>query len=379
MKRNVKKLLALLIVMVVTVCGACANADVNVTVNEDGTVHMVATTLLEKATVDKLKASMSLIGNLSGVAGDNGDTVAFAVDLFETELEKAEVVTVDGKEYYKNVEDELLTCEEAEEKMSSEYFKGAHISKDSAYFIYDLSKEDLEQVDFAKLKEQAMVSMYMQMLMGMSMDQAEEMLKAITVNVQITFPQPITFSNGEVVDGNTAKWTMNYGEIMSMQPGIQKFYAETTPESKIENDKTAPVVTGLKNKAVIRKGTLKASDAETGVAYIKVDETYCKEASVSLAGFENGKHTVMVLDYAGNVTTLTYTLDTVAPKVTGVANGKKYKKAVTVKFSDKNGIKSATLDGKKIKSGKKVSKKGKHTLKVTDKVGNTKTVKFTIK
>lgn len=48
--------------------------------------------------------------------------------------------------------------------------------------------------------------------------------------------------------------------------------------------------------------------------------------------------------------------------------------------SDKgSGVKSAKLNGKTITSGKKVSKKGTYTLKVTDKANNTKTVKFKIK
>jgi hypothetical protein len=75
-------------------------------------------------------------------------------------------------------------------------------------------------------------------------------------------------------------------------------------------------------------------------------------------------------------------IDDKKPTVTGVKNNKTYKNAVTIKFSDNkngSGIKSATLNGKKIKSGKKVSKKGKYTLKVTDKAGNKKTIKFTIK
>jgi hypothetical protein len=72
--------------------------------------------------------------------------------------------------------------------------------------------------------------------------------------------------------------------------------------------------------------------------------------------------------------------DKVKPKVSGVKNGATYKKAVTVKFSDaETGVKSATLNGKKIKSGKKVSAKGSYTLIVTDKAGNKKTVKFKIK
>lgn len=71
--------------------------------------------------------------------------------------------------------------------------------------------------------------------------------------------------------------------------------------------------------------------------------------------------------------------DTTAPKVNGVANGKTYTKAVKVKYSDNSIVKSAKLDGKSFKSGKKVSAKGEHTVVVTDIFGNKKTVKFTIK
>ena len=72
--------------------------------------------------------------------------------------------------------------------------------------------------------------------------------------------------------------------------------------------------------------------------------------------------------------------DATAPTVSGVKNNKTYKKAVTIKFSDKvSGIKSAKLNGKTIKSGKKITKAGKYTLKVTDKCGHVRTVKFTIK
>lgn len=72
--------------------------------------------------------------------------------------------------------------------------------------------------------------------------------------------------------------------------------------------------------------------------------------------------------------------DKTKPTVKGVKNKKTYKKAVTIKFADKqSGIKKATLNGKKIKNGKKVKKNGKYTLRVYDKAGNCTTVKFTVK
>lgn len=72
-------------------------------------------------------------------------------------------------------------------------------------------------------------------------------------------------------------------------------------------------------------------------------------------------------------------LDKTKPTIKGVKNGTTYKKVVTIKFSDKSGIRKATLNGKKIKSGTKVKKNGSYTLIVTDKAGNSRTVRFKIR
>ena len=76
--------------------------------------------------------------------------------------------------------------------------------------------------------------------------------------------------------------------------------------------------------------------------------------------------------------------DTKKPTVKGVKNNKTYKKSVKFKVSDKSGIKKVTLNKKKIKvskakKGYTVKKNGKYTLKVWDKAGNVRTVKFKIK
>ena len=62
-----------------------------------------------------------------------------------------------------------------------------------------------------------------------------------------------------------------------------------------------------------------------------------------------------------------------------VKAGKTYKKGYKLMFKDASGIKSATLDGKKVKSGVKVKKKGSHRIIVTDKAGNKKKVVFKVK
>ena len=64
---------------------------------------------------------------------------------------------------------------------------------------------------------------------------------------------------------------------------------------------------------------------------------------------------------------------------TNVKDGATYKIGKKVVFKDAGGIKSAKLNGKKIKSGKKLTKKGSYVLQIKDYAGNVKKVKFKVK
>ena len=91
-------------------------------------------------------------------------------------------------------------------------------------------------------------------------------------------------------------------------------------------------------------------------------------------------YTVTAKDYYGNEAVKTFTIkDTKKPTVSGVKNGKTYIGAKVVKFKDNCGIAKATLNGKKISSGKKISKKGSYKLVVTDINGLKTIVSFKIK
>jgi hypothetical protein len=100
---------------------------------------------------------------------------------------------------------------------------------------------------------------------------------------------------------------------------------------------------------------------------------------------KNGYYTIRIKDAEDNCYSKVVKVSGIggssaAITVSGVKNGKTYKKAVTIKFSSTGGaIKSATLNGKKIASGTKVSARGSYTLKVTDQAGNKKTIKFKLK
>lgn len=97
---------------------------------------------------------------------------------------------------------------------------------------------------------------------------------------------------------------------------------------------------------------------------------------------KDGKKKVEVRLVGGNTAELSYTKDTAKPTA-NVKAGKSYKatkKGIKVTFKDSlSGVKSATLDGKKVKSGKRVTKKGTHKLVVTDKAGNKLSVKFKVR
>jgi hypothetical protein len=103
------------------------------------------------------------------------------------------------------------------------------------------------------------------------------------------------------------------------------------------------------------------------------------QSSEKVALKKDGTYTIRV-ETKDSVNVFTVCRDTKRPTVSGVKNGETYKNSVKITFKDKtSGVASATLNGKVIKSGKKVTKSGNYTLKVTDRAGNTKIVKFKLK
>lgn len=191
-------------------------------------------------------------------------------------------------------------------------------------------------------------------------------------NMSITFPYKVILTNGTLSeDGKTV--TFNLMELMKNK--ADSIYAYTAKSTRlIELAKTDG--TTIKNKAKVAAKKIKIATYDK-VKSITVNGKAQKSKTIKLAKDTTYKIKVVT---ANASKTFTVTRDTKKPTVTGVKNKKTYSKKVTIKFSDSaSGIASATLNDKKFKSGKSVSKAGKYTLKVTDKAGNTTTIKFTIK
>lgn len=184
----------------------------------------------------------------------------------------------------------------------------------------------------------------------------------------ITFPKKVLKTNGKIADdGKTVSF-----DLATLTSG-KRLYAAMSDAAV--NSKTIEV-TGVTNKKIYNT-TKKVKVKSPGV--ITSFKVNGKEQELnSFTASKSKKYTVKVKLLSGAAKTVSFTVDKVKPTVN--VKAKTYSKAITIKFSDKlTGIKKATLNGKKIKSGKKVSKNGSYTLKVTDKAGNTQTVKFKIK
>ncbi|HZG13946.1 MAG TPA: Ig-like domain-containing protein [Candidatus Bathyarchaeia archaeon] len=105
---------------------------------------------------------------------------------------------------------------------------------------------------------------------------------------------------------------------------------------------------------------------------------YTSNTSWTLPGGDGVKTVYMQLQDAVGNNSVPFSdsiiLDTAGPIVTGVENGASYNTDQTISFTEG----SATLDGHQFVSGTTVSEEGTHTLIVTDQIGNTTTVQFTI-
>ncbi|WP_066065358.1 S8 family serine peptidase [Neobacillus soli] len=141
---------------------------------------------------------------------------------------------------------------------------------------------------------------------------------------------------------------------------------ETTQSLTVKIDKTAPIVSGVKNDGLYNHDV--AITFNEGTATLDG-----KDFATNTLVSEDGNHTLVVTDEAGNKTTVTFTIDKIAPEVNGVEDGF-YNHDVTITFNEGE----ATLNGKDIENETKVSEEGSYTLVVTDAAGNSTVVNFTI-
>lgn len=197
-----------------------------------------------------------------------------------------------------------------------------------------------------------------------------EELKNMDVQTTITFPYTVKDTNGSLQeDGKTVIW----GAKQISGQGASRLYATFSEQ----NSKEAPKFSGAKNGKYYNSVVTLNVNSDNLLNYVTVNGKKYESDYLSISS--EGSYKVIATDKNKNKSTMKFQIDTTKPSIKGIKDNKTYKKAVVVKFSDKgSGIKKATLNGKKISSGKKITKKGSYTLKLTDRAGNSKTAKFKI-
>ena len=155
------------------------------------------------------------------------------------------------------------------------------------------------------------------------------------------------------------------------------------------------VVTHFEGWSLNKDGSMKYGEIYTATAELRLMGKYKKFYFTIKVKDKNSDPVIKITDKKlkklinnsddkNNNEKVTSKKDKKKPTVKGVKNNKTYKKKVKFKVSDKSGIKKVTLNNKKIKvskatKGYTVKKRGKYTLRVWDKAGNNRVVKFKIK
>ena len=146
--------------------------------------------------------------------------------------------------------------------------------------------------------------------------------------------------------------------------------------AKILDDKTSPVINGIKDNAYTNQSvSLTIEDANEVTMIVTLNET---EIDFAETFDQEGTYVVTVMDAAKNKNTVTFTIDKTPPEVTGVENNGKYTNSVTPIVKDNNNKVMATLNGEPFVSGTTISAKGEYELIVKDEAGNGVIFKFSI-
>ena len=347
---------AMALVMILLCFTGCMRCENTLTLNEDGSGHVVSAVWIDKETADAVGAEREMTAEEMGIS-------------------EARIEEEDGRVYYA-AEDraEFSDCEELQAFLKNSGYKDIYVSPDLIHFTFysDLTEEDLVLMqDFAEESD-------------------------IVSRISVSMPQEIVFTNGELSeDKMSAVFSFSGKELVNPQEII----VSAVPA---EEETEGPVISGAKHKKIYNSArTITVSDS-SGIQ--KAEYRY-KEPSAAKYGkykklsgekvfTKNGTYYIRAYDNYGNKTVKTFTIkDTRKPQIhmEGKMNKKQtyYKKSCQLTFSDNCGIKTIKyyVDGKRIKTslsevlenGITAEGAGTHKVVAADVNGNEKTVTFKIR
>jgi hypothetical protein len=168
--------------------------------------------------------------------------------------------------------------------------------------------------------------------------------------------------------GNLIKEEGVYTVELTDRAGNTSYYSFTIDKTEIEYEINGVELDGVTNGAVI------VTWEEKNISVNCNNQGYTSGKEIT----EEGAYTITLTDRAGNITTITFTIDKTAPEgtLTGVENGG-YTNTIT-SFSWKETSATATLNGETYTSGTLIGNESYYIIELTDKAGNTSTYSFTI-
>ncbi|WP_082389551.1 InlB B-repeat-containing protein [Lysinibacillus sp. ZYM-1] len=196
-----------------------------------------------------------------------------------------------------------------------------------------------------------------------------------TLGAGVTDVARLQFSNDNLTWSSEEAYIDSRSYTLPTGDGIKTVYVrfigragnEGSAQASVILDTTAPIVNGVINGASYN--STRTITFNEGTATLN-GSRFTSGTSVNA----DGSYVLIVTDGAGNVTTVTFTIDKTVPVVSGVEEGKSYNTSRTITFNEG----TATLNGSPFMSGMSVSADGSYVLVVTDGAGNVTTVTFTI-
>ncbi len=360
--KQVKRELSLLLVIMMAAVLLTGCSEITaISLHEDGSGSYKEVCTMSKDTWDLL------IGN-----GTNDDALAAQLkQIYPQASITIQDITADGtKSKRLRMEMEFKNVSEFENTMSlmdtrSVNFNSRYFSQASMFLVSADGESSAGDTD--QSLDDVLSSMIGENPEAMSALMKE--LENADIQTSITFPYTVLETNGTKQEGEkTVVWDAK------QMADEERMYAVFTEQASAK----APTFSGAKNNKYYNTAVTLKIHSQNLLDKVKINDKTTVSDYASLMG--EGTYTVTAVDRNKNKSKLKFYIDMTKPTVKGVKNNGTYKNARTIQFSDKgSGISKAVLNGKKIRTGKKVTKKGSYMLVVTDKAGNKKTVKFKLK
>lgn len=334
-----KKFLAVVLSLIMVLSLASCKYETGFVVNKDGSVDVSLLFEFDENEFNNYMAvSMMAEGMSSYIYDYSEDEIDQVLEMYGLPFTKS---TKDGVAVYTISESEKVAAED----MDSTFTESGYVVS-PAEFILESEEAVIEDSLGIGELDPSMV----------------DMLGDFKMDFFITMPEKIVCTDGKLSsDKKTATW------VSTVENPLNSVYALTASSDKIIS---------LNVNGITKKNKVKVSSYEK-IKSITVNGKTQKSKTINLTA--EGKYTIEVVT-KNSSKTFELIKDATAPAVKGVKDGASYEGSVKIKYSDDNGIKKATLNGKKVKkTGTTANKKGTNTLVVTDKAGNKTTVTFTIK